>query len=157
MKNEHQPPKVYECDGYNYRYLENCHCWWENTRVCGSCGERTLKHNKPLLKERDKWLSVEYGYVRTQSAFGNGKSRLDKYHKDNWEELIERDLKKYNTKSEDDLFCLINNLKDSDFSICKNDCKSIPILKDGSTSSFEFHKSYQDYINDIKHNWDKWK
>ena len=51
----------------------------EKPRYCIICKELTLKHYKPLLKERDKWMVQEYGYVRNQSWEGSETTRLDKY------------------------------------------------------------------------------
>ena len=70
----------YNISSYNYRHLKNDMIYWYGkTRYCPVCMGMTLKHYKPLLKERDKWIVQEYGIVRSQSWDDVKKSRLEKY------------------------------------------------------------------------------
>ena len=137
--NEHQGWE-HTLHKYNYRHLLNNMCYWLKPRYCVVCGELTLKHNKPILKERDKWIAIEHGVVRTQSAYNTDKTRLDKYYKegsiDTGEEL-------------DNLFCNEFGYTDKDFSKFLNGCERRE-WSDGSTISFRYKHHMLNFLHPYK-------
>ena len=136
---------------YNYRHLRNDMCYWEKPRYCPICLENTLKHYKPLLKERDKWIAIQYGIIRIQSAYPDVvdnptyKTRLHKYEKPKEEHPNMTDEELNN------LFCEVNGHTDKDFSWCKNDCERRE-WSDGSTISFRYKKPMMEWLREDSDN-----
>jgi len=126
---------------YEYRHLRNNDTYWEKPRYCFTCEESTLKHNKKLLKERDKWIYETHGIIRKQSAHpdimtyhgwrDSGTGELENIYAEDkrnfgmtrWGEINESPHDKYHYRELNEMFCREKNYNEYDFSYCKNECK----------------------------------